>query len=35
MLGVGFPNGLPNLQSAIPRVKTHHLEKKIISLKSY
>ncbi len=26
MLGVGVPNGLPNLQSTIVGVKTHHLD---------
>jgi hypothetical protein len=35
MLGVGVPNGLPNLQSAIARIKTHFLEEIFISLKSY
>jgi hypothetical protein len=34
MLGVGIPNGLPNLQNAIPRAKTHHFEKFFISLKT-
>jgi hypothetical protein len=35
MLGVGVPNGLPNLQSAIAQVRTPHLEAFFISLKSY
>jgi hypothetical protein len=35
MLGVGAPNGLPNLQSAIAAVKTHLLEEFFISLKRY
>jgi hypothetical protein len=26
MLGVGIPNGRPNFQNAIARVKTHWLE---------
>jgi hypothetical protein len=35
MSGIGVPNGLPNLQSAIVGVKTHFLEKLFISLKRY
>jgi hypothetical protein len=35
MLGVEDPNGLPNLQNAIARVKTHLLEELFISLESY
>jgi hypothetical protein len=35
MLGVGVPKGLPNLQSAIARVKTALLEDFFISLESY
>ncbi len=35
IMKVGIPNGLPNLQSAIARVKTHWFEKFFISLKSY
>jgi hypothetical protein len=35
IVGVGIPNGLPNLQSAIVGVKTHRLEKFFISLKNY
>ncbi len=35
MLGIGIPNGLPNLQSVILGVKTHHLEDFFISLKNY
>jgi hypothetical protein len=35
MLGVGLSNGLSNLQSAIAKVKTHHLEELFISLESY
>jgi hypothetical protein len=34
-VGSWSPNGLLNFQNAIARVKTHHLEKKFISLKSY
>ncbi len=34
-LGVGVPNGLPNLQSMIIGVKTHRLDKFSISLESY
>jgi hypothetical protein len=34
MLGVGVPKGLPNLQSAIARVKSPHLEEFFISLES-
>jgi hypothetical protein len=29
------PNGLPNLQNAIARIKTHCLEEFFISLKNY
>jgi hypothetical protein len=32
MLGVGIPNGLPNLQSKIARVKTHCFEDLCVSL---
>jgi hypothetical protein len=35
MLGIKVPNGLPNLQSAIARVKTPCLEKIFISLENY
>ncbi len=35
MLGVGVPNGVPNLQSMIAGVKTHRLKKLFVSLKSY
>jgi hypothetical protein len=35
MLGVGIPNGLPNLQSAIAGVITDYLEELFISLKIY
>jgi hypothetical protein len=35
MLGVEIPNGLSNLQSAIARVKTHHLEELFILLENY
>jgi hypothetical protein len=35
MLGVGVPNGLPNLQSAIAKVKTHHLKEFFISFENY
>jgi hypothetical protein len=35
MLGVGIPNGLLNLQSAIAGVKTHRLEKFFLSLEIY
>jgi hypothetical protein len=35
MLGIGVPNGLPNLQSTISGVKTHGLEEFFISLKIY
>jgi hypothetical protein len=35
MLGVGVPEGLPNLQSAIAGVKTPRFEKFFISLESY
>jgi hypothetical protein len=35
MLGIGIPNGLPNLQNIIIGVKTHFLEEFFISLKRY
>jgi hypothetical protein len=35
MLRVGVPNGFPNFQSAIARVKTHCLEEFFISVKNY
>jgi hypothetical protein len=35
MLGIGVPNGLPNLQSVIAGVKTPFLEAFFISLESY
>jgi hypothetical protein len=35
MLGVGVPNGFPNLQNAIAKFKTHRLKELFISLKSY
>jgi hypothetical protein len=35
MLGIGVPNGLSNLQSAIARVKTHLLREFFISLEIY
>jgi hypothetical protein len=35
MLGVGVPNGLPNLQSTIVEAKTHRLKEFFISLKNY
>jgi hypothetical protein len=35
MLGVGVSNGLLNFQSAMAKVKIHHLGEFIISLESY
>jgi hypothetical protein len=35
IVGIGVPNGLPNLQNVIVGVKTHRLEKFFISLKNY
>jgi hypothetical protein len=35
MLGIGIPNGFPNLQSVIAGVKIHHLEEFFITLKIY
>jgi hypothetical protein len=35
IMGVGVPNGFPNLQSIIARVKTHWLEEFFISLVIY
>jgi hypothetical protein len=34
-MGVGVPNGLPNLQNAIAGVKIHWFEEFFISLESY
>jgi hypothetical protein len=35
MLGVGVPNGFPNLQSVIAGVKIHLFKKFFISLENY
>ncbi len=35
MFGVGVPNGVPNFQSTIAKVKTHCLEEFFISLENY
>jgi hypothetical protein len=35
IVGVKVPNGLPNFQSTIARVKTHQFEEFFISLESY
>jgi hypothetical protein len=35
MLGVGVPNGVPNLQSIIAGVKNHYTKEFFISLESY